>query len=220
MKWIILLLIGLLALLSVACNLAKSLAENAVTAIPSLPPATEIVSPTTAILPATETPTPQPPEPIPYYYFVELESEAPPAGSVVILQDILILGPTITDVARSSDTATNIDHALQVMLNDPRNAWTGTDIIITSISFDDGAADVVLEGEYFGAGDVVLIAARYQILLTVFAEASVQTARIVLNGRNIANLGVSHSSQAKSGDYTYTRAEVEAFIAENAYVTP
>ncbi|MCJ7622841.1 MAG: hypothetical protein MUO76_05005 [Anaerolineaceae bacterium] len=79
---------------------------------------------------------------------------------------------------------------------------------------------MVLEGEFFGAGDVVLIAAREQILLTVFTEASVQTATITLNGKNIANLGISHSSQAKPADYTYTRAEIETFIAENAYEIP
>jgi hypothetical protein len=80
--------------------------------------------------------------------------------------------------------------------------------------------NVVLEGEYFGVGDVTLIAARDQILLTVFAEDAVQTATITLNGKNIANMGVSHSSQAKPEDYAYTRAEIEAFMEENAYGEP
>jgi len=106
------------------------------------------------------------------------------------------------------------------MINDPRNAWTSTDVGITSITFREGAANVVLEGEFFGAGEVVLIAARAQILLTVFAEASVQTATITLNGKNIANLGISQSSQATPADYTYTRAEIETFMAENACRIP
>jgi len=114
----------------------------------------------------------------------------------------------------------NIGSALQTMINDPRNAWTSTDVGITSITFREGAANVVLEGEFFGAGEVVLIAARAQILLTVFAEASVQTATITLNGKNIANLGIRHSSQAKPADYTYTRAEIETFLAENDYRIP
>ena len=106
------------------------------------------------------------------------------------------------------------------MINDPRNQWISTGVGITSITFREGAANVVLEGEYFGAGDVTLIAARDQILLTVFAEDAVQTATITLNGKNIANLGVSHSSQAKPENYAYTRAEIETFMAENAYKTP
>ena len=220
MKWLMLLITSFLAVLSIACNLATSLTESAVTATPSLQPVTETRLPTLTSLPATQTPTPQPTKPIVYYYFVDPESESPPAGSVVIFQDLLILGPTKTDVASSPDTATNIEYALQAMLNDPRNAWTSTDISIASIRFDDGAVDVVLEGEYFGVGDVVLIAARYQILLTVFAEASVQTARITLNGKNIANLGVSHISQAKPDDYTYPRADVQDFMEENTYEVP
>ena len=176
-------------------------------------------SPTPANLHATDTPPAQPPVPIVYYYFVAIEGKSPPAGSVVILPDVLILGPTLSDIARSPDTATNIGSALQTMINDPRNAWTSTDVGITSITFREGAANVVLEGEFFGAGDVVLIAARAQILLTVFTEASVQTATITLNRKNIANLGISHS-EAKPADYTYTRAEIETFMAENAYGIP
>ncbi len=161
-----------------------------------------------------------PPVPIVYYYFVEIESKSPPAGSVVVFPDIYILGPALSDKARSPDTVTNISSALQAMLNDPRNQWISTGVGITSITFTDGAANVVLEGEYFGVGDVTLIAARDQILLTVFAEDAVQTATITLNGKNIANMGVSHSSQAKPEDYTYTRAEIKAFMEENAYSKP
>jgi hypothetical protein len=186
----------------------------------------EIVDPTETPPPTkTNTPklanTPEPsPVPIVYYYFVELEGKSPPAGSVVILPDILILGPALSDIARSPDTATNIGSALQTMITDPRNEWTSTDVNITSITFREGAAYGVLEGEYFGAGDIVLIAARAQILMTVFAEASVQTATITLNGKNIANLGISHGSQVKPADFTYTRADIETFMAENAYWKP
>jgi len=214
-------------LLLAACSTATPEQEAIETAIAGTKTAQPTATPTflptytptatkTPVL-ATETPTAQPPVPIVYYYFVDMEGESPPAGSVVILPDILILGPTLSDTARSPDTATNIGSALQAMIDDPRNAWTSTDIGITSLSFREGAANVVLEGEYFGAGDVVLIAARAQILLTVFAEASVQTATITLNGKNIANLGISHSSEAKPADYTYTRAEIETFMAKNAY---
>jgi hypothetical protein len=220
MKRLIPLLTVIPVLLSVACNLARAMTEHAITATPSERPAMEMASPTPVHLPPTVTPTVQPLEPIVYYYFVEIESESPPAGSVVVFQDVYILGPTLSDKARSPDTVTNLSSALQAMLNDPRNGWVSTNVSITSITFKDGAARVVLEGEYFGVGDVTLIAARDQILFTVFAEAAVQTATITLNGKNIANLGVSNSIHAKPEDYTYIRADVEDYMAKNAYKAP
>ncbi len=57
----------------------------------------------------------------------------------------------------------------------------------------------------------MLIASRMQILLTVFADASVQTATVTLNGVCIGNLGISHDSEIRPADYAYTRAEIEAF---------
>ena len=79
---------------------------------------------------------------------------------------------------------------------------------------------MVLQGEYFAPGDIVLIAARYQMLLTVFAEAAVETATITINGKNIANLGNSDPFGGYPEDYTYTRTDIETFMAENAYKVP
>lgn len=76
-------------------------------------------------------------------------------------------------------------------------------------------ATVALQGEYFAPGDVVLIAARWQILLTLFAEPAIQSAVVTLNGTNIANLGVSHSSQAQPATYEFTRQMINAFIQQN-----
>jgi len=106
------------------------------------------------------------------------------------------------------------------MINDPRNVWTSTQVGITSVTFEEGVAHVVLDGEFFGAGDVILIAARMQILMTVFTDASVQSATVSINGKNIANLGISHLSEVKPDGFVYTRAEIETFMAENAYVNP
>jgi len=131
-----------------------------------------------------------------------------------------VLGPTLSKSARSPDPIANISSSLLVMLHDPRNAWASGEVGIASITFDEGNAGVELQGEDSAVGDIVLIAARYQILLTVFAEGAVQTATVTLNGENIANLGVSHTSQAKPADFAYTRAEIEAFMAENAYPPP
>jgi hypothetical protein len=66
-------------------------------------------------------------------------------------------------------------------------------------------------------GDVTLIAARMQILLTIFANPAVQSATVTYNGDTIGNWGVSISLNAKPADYAFTRVEIESFIAENLY---
>ena len=139
---------------------------------------------------------------------------------MVILPDILMLAPTPSGTARGPDTAANLGSALQALIHDPHNAWTSSDLRISSNTFSQGSANVVLQGEFFAPGDIVLIAARMQFLMTVFAEASVQTATITLNGKNIANLGISHESQARPAGYAYPRAEIETFMAENACQKP
>jgi hypothetical protein len=152
-----------------------------------------------------------------HYYFASIPGNTFPAGSVVIVPDVLILSPTLSGIPRSAETAVHVQSAVQAMINDPRNVWTGS-ATITSVTVDDtGHAAIVLSGEIKGVGDAVLIAARMQFLFTVFAESSVQTATITISGQNIGNLGISHSSEAKPADYAYTRAEVETFMAQNAY---
>lgn len=184
------------------------------TALLILPSACSLT--TTAETQPIPTNTAEPQMPIVYYYFASIPGNTFPAGSVVIVPDALILSPTLSAIPRSADATTNVQSAVQAMLNDPRHVWTGS-MAIATITVDGGHATVALSGEITGVGDAVLIAARMQFLLTVFAEPSVQTAAITINGQNIGNLGVSHSSEAKPDDYAYTRAEVEAFMAQNAY---
>jgi len=170
--------------------------------------------------PPTETSIPMSKQ-IVYYYFVLPAENAIPEGSVVVMPNTgLILAPTLTDITHTPDTVTNISAALEAMINDTHNRSTIGNLHIANLAFSEGHADVVLQGEVFGAGDVVLIAIRMMILMTVFADTSVQTAIITINGKNIANLGVSIERNAKPNDYMYTRAEIETFKAENAYVTP
>jgi hypothetical protein len=207
------------ALILLACVPTKSPVDTATT-IPLLRPTIGIASATPTNQDASSTPSPLPELPIVYYYFIAIMSNTYPAGSVVILPDELVLGPTLSKISRTHDTVTDISSALQAMLNDPRNAWISSDVSITNITFNDGAANVALHGEYFGVGDIVLIAARYQILLTVFSESSVETAIITINDKNIANLGRSDPFEVHPADYTYTRVEIETFLAENAYKAP
>ncbi len=154
--------------------------------------------------------------PLVYYYFAAIPSQTFPAGSVVIVPDALILSPVVSDLPRSADPTANVQAALQAMIQDPRNVWSSPDLQIASVTVSGGQAVVALSGQITGVGDAVLIAARMQMLLTIFAESAVQTAVVTLNGDNIANLGISHSSEAQPADYAYTRAAIETFMAQNA----
>ena len=228
MKWIVIFITVLMAILPTACDPSPLPTEVAASSTPFIPPTVEAASATPASPIATGMPTsPHGPKnpptvqdmPIVYYYFVALASKSAPAGSVVILADELVLGPTLSEIARNPDPVTNINSTLRAMIDDARNVWTSDNLGITSITLNNGAAHVALEGDIFGAGDIVLIAAREQIILTVFAEQAVQSAVITLNGENIASLGVS-SGNGKPVDFAYTRADIEAFLAENAYSNP
>ena len=158
-------------------------------------------------------------ERIVYYYFVT-PAENPIPGGGVTISSTYILAPTFSDTTYSPDTVDNLETALETVLNDGRNGWISSKLELVDITFDDVHANVVLQGEYFGVGDVTLIAAGTQILMTVFANPSVQTATVTLNGDTIGNLGISNSMNAKPADYVFTRAEIETFIKEHAYVSP
>jgi len=196
-----------------AISTISAVVTEAQTAIPTttpIPPATLPASPTP--LPFTNPSTPMS-ERIVYYYFVTTAENPRPEGSVVIMPDTYILAPTLSDITYSPDTATNLKTALEAVLNDGRNGWTSSNLQIVGITFGDGHTNVVLQGEYFGVGDVTLIAARMQILMTIFANVSVKTAAVTLNG-------VSNSMDAKPADHIFTRYEIETFMKEHAYVSP
>jgi len=140
-----------------------------------------------------------------------------PEGSVNI-STTYILAPTSTGEMYSSNTAKDLRTALHAALTDDRNEWAGSGMKIINLKFGDGHVVVDLLGDYYGVGDVTLIAARMQILMTVFANPSVQTAVVTFNGNSIGNLGVSNSANAKPANYVFTRAEVEVFMNGDAYV--
>ena len=177
-----------------------------VTALPPTPPPT-----VTSVSPGDR---------IVFYYFVPLPESFLPEGSVVILPEAYILAPQLSESAYTPDTAADLRTALDYALNDERNGWTSINLEILEISFGDGHAEIVLQGEYFGVGSVTLIAARMQILFTVFAHPAVQSATVTLNGDTIGNLGIAHSLEAKAADYVFTRAEIEAYQVQNQAASP
>ena len=181
---------------------------NAPTGVPDVPelPTVEVTLPAVPSLPSL---------PMVYYYFASIPGNTFPAGSVEIVPDQLILSPNLVQVTRTDDVATNVRVLLQAMIDDPRNPWTGVNLTITNVTYENQQVTVELSGEINAAGDVVLIAARYQFLMTVFTETSVQTAVILVNGQNIDSLGASQAN-AVDLNHVYTRSEVEFFMAQNA----
>ena len=129
---------------------------------------------------------------------------------------ILLLSAS-SDKPYTSDTAADLRTALELVLHHDRNDWISSDLEIVDVTFRNGHADIVLQGEYSGESDEVLVAARMQILLTVFANPAVQSAAVTLNGDTIGNLGVSSRTNAKPADYVYTRAEIETYWIEHYY---
>ena len=202
------------------------------TATPSLLPL-----PTVSFLTSTPFPVPSPlssstalvftdpsvplSERIVYYYFVS------PAENPIPERTIRwggLLAPTYADEAYTSDTAADLRTALGIVLQDGRNYWESDQLEIVDVTFGNGRADIVLQGEYFGLGDGVLCAASLQILFTVFANPAVQTSTVTLNGGLIGNLCLFGPPTPHSDDYlndsVYTRTEIETFMKENAYVSP
>ncbi len=165
------------------------------------------------------TPTPVKPTPVSLTYYFQTTPSEPVAipGSVVILPDMLILSPIVTsqNVSPGSEA---VRMALEMMMDDPHNSPVVGDLQIDQLALTGDSLEIALLGEVHAAGDIVLIAIRWMILLTVFDSSSIDTAHITLNGQNIANLGVSWSGNALPEDYGYTRSEIETFKQENALI--
>jgi hypothetical protein len=133
------------------------------------------------------------------------------------------LAPTYADQTYTSDTAADLRTALEIILHeDARRVWDSSDLEIVNVTFGNGHTEVVIEGEYFAMGDGQPCVASIQILMTVFANPSVQTATVTLNGGPIGNLcffGPPNQNDYLNDDL-YTRAEIEKYMKENAYVSP
>ena len=150
-------------------------------------------------------------ETIMIYYAFSTASHIP-AGSIN-LSGIILVPSSAT--SQSDDTAEMLRQALELAINDSDNQWTSDNLEISSIHFDSGHANIVLNGEIWGAGGLVMYATSSQFLLTIFANPQVQTAVVTINGENIRNLGISHISQAKEANYVFTREEIQTFLEEN-----
>jgi hypothetical protein len=208
------------------------------TARPVFLPIPTISFPTTTSFPTFPSPTPLPTIPtftplaftdpsiplaerIVYYYVLWQPENLIPEGTV---HAIHLFAPAYTDETFTADTATDLRRALEIILHkDSRRVWYSSDLEIADVTFGNGHADVVLQGEYFAAGDAQPCAASLQILMTVFANPAVQTAAITLNEHAIGGLCIFRAGDPpliQTVDDVYARAEIETYVKANAYVSP
>jgi hypothetical protein len=153
--------------------------------------------------------------PVTYYAFVEDPGSGLPAGSLEILPGILALAPVTSDrTCSAGDTGAYVTAALEEMITDPGNEWGG-DVRVSEVTFspDGGHATVSLEGEVLAPADIVLMAFGDQVLLTVFADGSVRSAAVTIDGECIGNLGISHESEELDPGHVYTRSDVEGMLS-------
>jgi hypothetical protein len=149
-------------------------------------------------------------------------SENPiPEGTI---HAIHLFAPAYTDETFTSDTAADLRRALEIILHeDSRRVWGTSDLEIADVTFRNGHADVVLQGETLAAGDAQPCAGSLQILMTVFANPSVQTATVTLNERAIGGLCIFRGGDPPiipTLNGVYARADIETYMRGHAYVSP
>ena len=202
------------------------------TPLPTIPPPTRTrtsppPSPTSTPLAFTDPSIPLS-ERIVYYYIVDYRGPQKPVPEGAVRVGVsYFIASTYADETYTSDTAADLRTALEITLHDRRNLDSEFEPEIVDVMFRSGHAQVRLQAEYFieppnTSRDVYrpFVIGRMLILLTVFANPSVQTAAISLNDDTIANLAISDSSDAKPADYVFTRAEIETYLKEQTYVAP
>lgn len=155
-----------------------------------------------------------------YYHPVWAEQGPVPEGTI---HAIHLFAPAYIDETFTADTAADLRRALEIILHeDSRRIWDSSALEIVEITFRSGHAQVVIEGQALAAGDAQPCAASLQILMTVFANPSVQTAKVTLNGggpiTNRCFFGPPTPPIIPTVNDVYTRAAVESYMEGHAYV--
>lgn len=156
-------------------------------------------------------------ERIVYYRFGTGGENLIPGGTYLADFD---LAPVYSDGTYTSDTAADLRTALEIALQDGRGWWGETDLEVVDAAFANGHAEVALQGGYFASGDAQPCALSIQILMTVFANPSVQSATLSRNGRPSGVMCAFREGDPpviQTEDDVYTRAEIETFMEENAH---
>lgn len=187
------------AILLTACNLASPATENA--------PVVE------TDIPATQVVTPDPQlagTPIVYWRFASILDVTPTDEDIVIF-GLGILRRVETTTARTGIPSSDLQTSIQGMMNS-QNVWTVENVVIESVIVEGDMVTVRLSGTISAVGGAILSIVPTQFQLTVFEEPGINRALITLNGQNIANIGISHSSQAVADNVPFTREGLTATL--------
>lgn len=187
------------AILLTACNLASPATENA--------PVVE------TDIPATQVVTPDPQlagTPIVYWRFASILDVTPTDEDIVIF-GLGILRRVETTTARTGIPSADLETSLQGMMSS-QNVWTAENVVLESVTVEGDMVTIRLSGTISAVGGAILSVVPTQFQLTVFEEPGIIRALITLNGQNIANIGISHSSQAVADNVPFTREGLTATL--------
>lgn len=122
------------------------------------------------------------------------------------------LTPIETETAQSDDAAQNIEQALDALFTNSadapyRNWWQPYSMSINEITVDDTQfAEISLSGDFLLIGTCGDAEIEAQILYTIFANSTIETARIMIDGENLAQT-VDMSGQSDENTI-FTRDDV------------
>ena len=139
--------------------------------------------------------------------------EVTPTEDDIVIIEQIVLRRMETAIASTGNPVDDIEQSLQMMLGS-HNLWNSESLTIDSVEFSDSQATIHLGGRIQAPGDIVLIAARQQMLLTLFEIPQVDSILMTVSGLHIMNIGISHDSQAVPDNHALSR---EVFYTELGY---
>jgi LysM repeat protein len=140
-------------------------------------------------------------------YWVQTETRN--ADSLVVACESYVT-PTESALPRVSDAATNIRNSLNLLFSSNQgvyNHWAGQGLSVQSVNIDsNGRANIVVTGDLTLVGTCADGVMKAQFLLSVFAEASVQSSYVTVGGQNLVQ--VFDMSGLQPATAVFTRADI------------
>ena len=140
-------------------------------------------------------------------YWVQTQTRN--ANSIIVACDA-ILSPIESSTARVADAATNIRNSLNLLFSSNQgsyNHWAGQGLSVQSVSIDsNGRANIAITGNVMLVGSCADGVMKAQILQSIFAEPSVQTAYVTVGGRNLVQ--IFDMSGLQPANAVFTRADI------------
>lgn len=194
-------------ILLAACSTASPATENA-------PDATDIPATEIPATVAVATDIPQlAGTAIPYWQLVSINDITDPSVDDIAMFGHGILTRIESTSVRTGDSVTDIETALNEMMSS-QNLWEAENVLIESITLEGDSLTIEMSGTITAIGGGLLAIVPIQFQLTVFEDPAINSTLITLNGENLANIGVSHSSLGVGNQIPFTRAGLTTTLIE------